>query len=312
MRRLAPVFALFFPAPLVAEFFLGDFPITMLPLIVVLAPIYGGGAVLIREITRRTGRGWPTIVLLALAFGLFQEGLLTQSLFNPDYLDAHVLDHGLAPWLVFVLTLHTVWSISVPVALVEEVTGTRPWLGRTGLAVSAGLFVFGSVAVFVQSYSVGDHFVAPPIKLVISAVIVVLLVVAAFRVPFGRPAIAPGPVPTGWIMAGIAVAAGLLVMSGLVLPLWLGVAAMIVAPLAVAGLVLRWSRRAAWGPSQRFGVTAGALLTYSWEAFTRHSAGTVVDLVSHVVYALGAVAILYYVARRIAPAPSAHLVGVAS
>src|SRR6185369_5595553 len=75
MRRTAPVFALFFLAPLVAEFFLGDFPITMLPLILVLAPMYGGGALLIREVVRRTGRGWPTIALLALAFGVFEEGV---------------------------------------------------------------------------------------------------------------------------------------------------------------------------------------------------------------------------------------------
>jgi hypothetical protein len=43
--------------------------------------------VLIREITRRTGRGWPTILLLGAAFGLVQAGLIDQSLFNPGYLD---------------------------------------------------------------------------------------------------------------------------------------------------------------------------------------------------------------------------------
>jgi hypothetical protein len=41
MRRLAPAFAVFFLAPLVAEFFLGDFPVTLLPLILALAPMYG-------------------------------------------------------------------------------------------------------------------------------------------------------------------------------------------------------------------------------------------------------------------------------
>ncbi|SNR42784.1 hypothetical protein [Actinomadura mexicana] len=41
-------------------------------------------AVLIREAARRTGRGWPTIVLLGAAFGLVQAGLIDQSLFNPD------------------------------------------------------------------------------------------------------------------------------------------------------------------------------------------------------------------------------------
>jgi hypothetical protein len=67
VRRLAPVLALFFLAPLVAEFFLGDFSILQLPLIVPLAPMYGGGAILIRELARRTARGWPTIAVLAPA-----------------------------------------------------------------------------------------------------------------------------------------------------------------------------------------------------------------------------------------------------
>jgi hypothetical protein len=34
-----------------------------------LAPLTAGGALLIREVARRTNRGWPTMLLLALAFG---------------------------------------------------------------------------------------------------------------------------------------------------------------------------------------------------------------------------------------------------
>ena len=34
---------------------------------VVLAPMSGGGALLIREVARRAGRGWPTVLLLAAA-----------------------------------------------------------------------------------------------------------------------------------------------------------------------------------------------------------------------------------------------------
>ena len=153
MRRLAPALALYFLAPLVAEFLLGDFSIVSVPLIVVLAPMYGGGALLVREITRRAGRGWPTIAVLALAFGVFEEALLTQSLFNPNYVDAHLLDKGFVPalgislsWTVFVLGLHTVWSISTPIALVEESARgprTAPWLRTFGLLVTALLFVAG-------------------------------------------------------------------------------------------------------------------------------------------------------------------------
>lgn len=303
MRRTAPVLALFFLAPLVAEFFLGDFPITMLPLILVLAPMYGGGALLIREVVRRTGRGWPTIALLALAFGVFEEGVLTQSLFNPDYLDAHLLDQGYVPalgtavpWLVFVLTLHTGWSISTPIAIVEESTRARrttPWLGRVGLFITAALFVLGSVVTFFISYGMSKHFLASPAQLGTSAGLSLLLVAAAFALPRRRSTVAaPGPVPNPWLLAGLTAAGGAVFMAGLALPLWPGVAAMLVAPAVVGGLVLRWSPRATWSPWHRLAVAGGALVTYSWHAFTMHTASLPLDLTSHTLYALGALTIL--------------------
>jgi hypothetical protein len=65
MRGHAPVFALFFLSPLVAEFLSGTtLPIYLLFLIMPLFLYYGSGGLLIRDVTRRTGRGWPTILTL--------------------------------------------------------------------------------------------------------------------------------------------------------------------------------------------------------------------------------------------------------
>src|SRR5580698_10058316 len=117
MRRVAPAIGLFFIAPLVSEFLLGDFPIKWIGIVLALAPLYGGGALLIREIARRTGRGWPTILVLAFAYAVFEEAFTTQTLFNPNYLHlnlgllkpAYIPALGIgAWWTVFVLTLHTV------------------------------------------------------------------------------------------------------------------------------------------------------------------------------------------------------------
>ena len=63
LRRIAPAVGLFFLAPLVAEFLLGNLPVTVLPALVLLAPLYGGGALLIREVTRRAGRGVPPMLV---------------------------------------------------------------------------------------------------------------------------------------------------------------------------------------------------------------------------------------------------------
>ena len=67
-RRVAPAFVLFFLSPFVAEFLLGNISISAIAALIFLAPLYGGGALAVREIARRCGRGWATIVLLALAY----------------------------------------------------------------------------------------------------------------------------------------------------------------------------------------------------------------------------------------------------
>ena len=123
---MAPAWLLFFLAPVVAEYLLGDLTIRMLAPLVALGPLYGGGALLIREISRRAGRGWPTIVLLAIAYAVTEESFLTQSLFNPDYVHQRLLDYGYIPmlgtslnWTVFVLSIHVVWSVATPILIAE-------------------------------------------------------------------------------------------------------------------------------------------------------------------------------------------------
>ncbi|WP_431910374.1 hypothetical protein [Nonomuraea jabiensis] len=109
MRRILLALGLSLLSPLVAEFLLGDFPLTYLYFLLLLAPTYGGAAVVIREVARRKGLGWPSIVLMALAYGVFEEGIMTMSLFNPDYAGQRLLDPGYVlalgigvPWTLFV------------------------------------------------------------------------------------------------------------------------------------------------------------------------------------------------------------------
>ena len=60
-------------------------PIRRLPTLLILVLLYGCGALLIREVTRRTGRGWPTILLLGAAYGVIEAGLVDQAMFNPSF-----------------------------------------------------------------------------------------------------------------------------------------------------------------------------------------------------------------------------------
>jgi hypothetical protein len=316
MRRAAPAFALFFLSPLVAEFLLGDFTISVIWLLLFLAPMYGGGAVLIREVARRSGRGWPTIVLLGLAYAVLEEGVTTMSLFNPDYYDAHLLDTGYVhalgiavPWTIYVLALHTVWSISVPIALIEEGSARRtgPWLRTPGLIVAAVLFVVGAVGSTTSTYGQEHYFAAWP-KLLTVGVVIVALVVAAFLVPRRSAPAVSTSAPRPWIVFGALIVLGVLFEGAQAIPsdspavVVLGVAMMVVALAGAVGLVGYWSRAGGWGAWHRFGAAAAGLLTYAWHSFftTPLVGGSrIVTPISHTFFALAAVALLWAVARRI-------------
>ena len=61
-------------APTVGEYLLGNIPLSQYGDVLFLMPLYGAGALLVRESARRLGRGWPTIVLFAAAYALVEEG----------------------------------------------------------------------------------------------------------------------------------------------------------------------------------------------------------------------------------------------
>ena len=302
MRRVAPVFALFFLSPLIAEFLLGDFTVAGLVALLLLGPMYGGAAILIREAVRRTGRGWPTIVTLALAYGVLEEGILTQSLFNPNYAGHHLLADGLLPWALFVLALHAVWSISVPIALVEGLVPDRrttPWLKTPGLIVTTVLFLLSAAAITAGSYADGHYWASWP-RLAAVLVVAAVLIAVAFRLPTIEPA-EPGTV-SPWLVGAVSLAGGAVFMASRhFLPAGLTWIAMVADFAVLTGLVLRWSRRAGWGAPHRFALAAGAVLTYAGNSFLMHPIsgdGPVITPVSHVVFAVAALALLVVAARR--------------
>jgi hypothetical protein len=310
-RRLGLAIALFFLAPLVAEFLLGNLPITMLGALVVLAPLYGGGALLIRESVRRTGRGWPSIVILGVAYGIFEEAFTTQSLFNPNYLglNLHLLDAAYIPafasgawWTVFVLTIHAAWSISTSIALMEAFAPENPrapWLGRVGLTITGLLFLFGAAAATLIGYR-QDHFLASPAQLISAAVICVLLVFIAFRAPSWN-ATANSRVPSPWLAGVFTFIAGSAVL--LVPKPWGWGAAFAI--LAIDGIataaVLFWSRSLLWSMRHKLALAAGAALAYGWHSFVETPAvGQTASLVrvGNAVFVAAAVALIIAAAAR--------------
>src|SRR5262249_42655250 len=150
MRRFLPVMVLIVMAPLVAEVLSGSTPITMPGLLLIDLLIYGPGALLMRELVRRRGRGWVSILLLGVAYGLIEEGLALQSLFNPAYNNvsqwgARLLGINLV-YTEVVIIIHVVWSATIPILLTEllfPARRTTPYLRRFGLVATSIWYLLG-------------------------------------------------------------------------------------------------------------------------------------------------------------------------
>jgi hypothetical protein len=284
MRRLFPAIALLLLSPLVAEFLLGDVTVRQLGFVAFFLPQYGCGALLVRELARRQRRGWPMMLLLALAYALIEEGLTTQSLFNPNYAHERLLDYGYIDalgtslnWAVFVLTLHVVWSIGSPIALAEALAGGRwdlPWLGVRGLIVVAAGFVLGCSLTIASTY-VTYPFTASPSQLATVAILAGTAIYAAYRLFRSEELRLRGPVPSPWILG----TTSFLLCSafhllddhshGHGLPAGVTLAGMLAVVAMGFVLLWIWSNRDEWTPQHPLGAAGGAILTYGWVGLTR-------------------------------------------
>ncbi|NMC45766.1 MAG: hypothetical protein GYA52_02950 [Chloroflexi bacterium] len=111
--------------------------------------LYGSGALLVRECARRWHKGWISILLLGMAYGIYEEGLVVRSFFDPNWVDIGVLgSYGRLGginwiWSISLTIFHAVVSIGLPILVVELLFPQHrkePWLGKTGLVITGVVF----------------------------------------------------------------------------------------------------------------------------------------------------------------------------
>jgi hypothetical protein len=208
-----PAFGLFVLAPVCAEYLWGyddstGHPGTLIGNLVVFSPLYGAPALLIRELARRRGLGWPGILLLAAAFGVVEAAIVDQSMWSADYRDipywqemsmpTYLAPIGLSLYLALSFVGgHVILSIGSPIALVETLARTRRherWLGPVVVWVIIALYAAACALVLKDAYDTGEAS-ATAGELLGSSLTVVGLVVAAFVVGHRPALIVPGTVP---------------------------------------------------------------------------------------------------------------------
>ena len=276
-----PLLCVFLGAPVTAEYlqaylsFTGD-PWASVGGIAFLAPLYGGAALLIREIAVRTGRGWSGVLLLGAAFGLAMPGVIDLAMFGADRADVAYWAQLREPTLIEPLgfsaatTLswtvgHVMMSVGAPLALLYALAPThrdRPLLGRVGIPLTIAAAVLVAVAVHQDGQQSYGYSLSIGQAVSVLAVVAVLGAVALTGIGAPTPVRrAEKRVPAALVVLGAAL---LKVMIDLVPPTWIGLL-FSVACLVAAGAIIHWcAANRVWGPREigllGIGVVIGGIL----------------------------------------------------
>lgn len=272
--RTVGILALLLAGPVFAELVQSYLEITgevggTLFLVAFLAPLYGGVALLIREVAVRTGRGWPGRLLLAAAFGVLMPTWVDLSLWIPQTAEEIELwgdIRGVSVGGLGVLALsswalgHVVMSIAAPLSVVEALLPAgrgRPWLGWFGISVLTVLAV--GVAVLIHLDEDGADADTSVARYAASLALALALTAAAFT-PLGRP-LTPvegraTPGPTRLFVAGLV----LMAVFDLAPASWLGLVLVWGAALAAVALLRRCARAPGWTERHLVAVAFGAIL----------------------------------------------------
>jgi hypothetical protein len=189
--KIPPTLTLFLLSPAIAELLSGSAPPIEFfnPLgFVILASLYGSGAILARELTLRWGKGYLSLLLLGAAYGVIEEGLMVKSFFDPAWPDLGVSGvfgrwMGINwVWVEMLIIYHAVFSITIPVLLVELAFPSQRkerWVGSRALG---GFAILLAGVVFLGYFAMTPY--RPPLPQYFSAVILTaFFIFLAWKIP---------------------------------------------------------------------------------------------------------------------------------
>lgn len=277
MKRLSPGVALLLIAPVLGELVSGHQTLFEFinPLAFVLTALpYGFGAIICRELNVRWGKGWFSLVLLGIAYGIYEEAIVARSMWDPDWAELGALRdytywQGIT-WtyaevlIHFHLTISIISSVVIAEILYPE-QRHESWVSNRGLAAC-----FVGLGLWMAALWALNPFVPTIPSFVLSWLAIGGLMVAAWRLPAQvfpvRPGTSTRPL---WYFVAAAVNMTLVFVTIFILPesdpSWLPswpVTFVFVAALDVLlfWLVLRWSGNGTdWDDRHKLALVIGFL-----------------------------------------------------
>jgi len=206
MRKYLPAFSLILIAVLVAEVLPGSAPMTQPALLPFIVLIYGPGALLIRDVARARSLGWTSILLFGAAYGILEEGIALQSLFNPALYHAARWGRVGGINIVYaeaVIPIHAIWSAAVPILLTDLLFPEQrqsPFFGRLGRILTGVWYLLGlTLLALLTRLSIAPGFWARPALLLTSGALALTFILVALGLsPITKPTSRrpPGLLPT--------------------------------------------------------------------------------------------------------------------
>ena len=195
--RRSPALMLFLLAPMVGELLSSSSPPAEFfsPIgFVAMTVLYGGGALLCRELAHRWGKGLASLLLLGAAYGVVEEGLLVKSFFNPNFVDMGALGSygrwGGVNWVwsVNLMIYHAMISIATPVVLTNLVFASRredSWVSVRWMRILGGLVLLDVLVglAFMGDGPGGPSYRPPVVPYCLAILLVGVLVWMAKRLP---------------------------------------------------------------------------------------------------------------------------------
>ena len=151
--------------------------------------MYGAGALLIRELVVRWNKGWASVIILGVAYGIIEEGLAVKSFFDPGWMDLGDLStYGRFwstnwVWAVWLVIYHSTISITLPILLLQLL---YPQFNRARLLTDRQLrvvIILFAIDIGVYAVLFGTVYVPPAAQYLLAALVVYLLFLAAWRAP---------------------------------------------------------------------------------------------------------------------------------
>ncbi len=197
--RLPPAVVLFILSPAIGELLSGSSPpveffnpFTFLLLTI----LYGGGAVLVRELSLGWRKGWLSIFALGAAYGIVEEGIMCKSFFDPNWPDLGplgVYGRWLGVnwvWAQGLTVYHAVFSIAIPILLVELAYPNerdKSWVSTEWLRVIGLLFVLDVLFGFCCFPKPEAPYYPSPFHVIVTVAVVVALILLAKKLPRNLP-----------------------------------------------------------------------------------------------------------------------------